>query len=404
MKPKKYLIILFSLLMCTILSCSLIFSSCKKETAIETSQAETLVEETSTTQIPVTPTLDKMIGEMIILGFRGTEVSDSSKIVKDINEYNIGGVILFNYDVPSKSFPRNIVDPKQTKKLIEDLKKLTRSDLFIAVDAEGGYVNRLKAEYGFMQIESPQTMGESDPQNTFLKASPLGIELDYLGFNLNFAPVVDVNINKDNPVIGHIERSFSDDPVKVYEHAGYFIDAMHQYNIITAIKHFPGHGSSTEDSHLGLVDITDTYNEEVELFPYRKLIESSKTDIIMTAHVMNTNIDPDNPATLSSIFLKDILRGRLNYEGLIVSDDMQMGAIATYFGFEEAIVRAINAGCDLLIFSNNNQKYDDDIAQKAVEVIKKAVREGKITEEEISSSYNRIKQLKENYGIIKNKI
>ncbi|MDP2856005.1 MAG: glycoside hydrolase family 3 protein, partial [bacterium] len=290
-------------------------------------------------------------------------------------------------------------DPKQTKKLIEDLKKLTRSDLFIAVDAEGGYVNRLKAEYGFMQIESPGAMGESDPQNTFLKASPLGIELDYLGFNLNFAPVVDVNINKDNPVIGHLERSFSDDPVKVYEHAGYFIDAMHQYNIITAIKHFPGHGSSTEDSHLGLVDITDTYNEEVELFPFKKLIEDNKTDIIMTAHVMNTNIDPDNPATLSSIFLKDILRGRLNYEGLIVSDDMQMGAIATYFGFEEAIVRAINAGCDLLIFSNNNQKYDDDIAQKAVEVIKKAIKEGKITEEEISSSYNRIKELKEKYNI-----
>lgn len=399
MKLKKYLIFLFSLLMCAILSCSLIFSSCKKETATETSQAEASVEDTSTDQTQNTPTLDQMIGEMIILGFRGTEVSDSSKIVQDINEYNIGGVILFNYDVPSKSFPRNIVDPKQTKKLIEDLKKLTRSDLFIAVDAEGGYVNRLKAEYGFMQVKSAQEMGKDDPKDTFLEASPLGIELDYLGFNLNFAPVVDVNINKDNPVIGHLERSFSDDPVKVYEHAGYFIDAMHQYNIITAIKHFPGHGSSTEDSHLGLVDITDTYNEEVELFPFKKLIEDNKTDIIMTAHIMNTNIDPDNPATLSSIFLKDILRGRLNYEGVIVSDDMQMGAIATYFGFEEAIVRAINAGCDLLIFSNNGREYDDDIAQKAVEVIKKAIKERKITEEEISSSYNRIKELKENYDM-----
>jgi len=399
MKPKKYLIILFFLLMCAILSCSLIFSSCKKETVTETSQAEVSAEETSNAQIPGTPTLDQMIGEMIILGFRGTEIDSSSKIVKDINEYYIGGVILFDYDVPSKSFPRNIVDPKQTKKLIEDLKKLTRSDLFIAVDAEGGNVNRLKAEYGFLQIKSAQEMGESDPEDTLLEASKLGMELNDLGFNLNFAPVVDVNINKDNPVIGSLERSFSDDPVKVYEHAGYFIDAMHQYNIITAIKHFPGHGSSTEDSHLGLVDITDTYNEEVELFPYRKLIESGKTDIIMTAHVMNTNIDPDNPATLSSIFLKDILRGRLNYEGVIVSDDMQMGAIATYFGFEEAIVRSINAGCDLLILSNNNQKYDDDIAQKAVEAVRKAVIEGEIEEDKISSSYNRIKELKEKYNM-----
>ena len=399
MRLKKYRIILFLFVLCVIFIFSFIFSSCKKETATETSQVEASVKETSTAQTPGTLTPDQIIGEMIILGFRGTEVDNTSKIVKDINEYNIGGVILFDYDVPSKSFPRNIENPKQTKKLIEDLKELTRNDLFIAVDAEGGYVNRLKAEYGFVQVKSAQEMGESDPEDTFLEASNLGMELDSLGFNLNFAPVVDVNINKNNPAIGQLERSFSDDPVKVYKHAGFFIDAMHRYNIITAIKHFPGHGSSTEDSHLGLVDVTHTYNEEVELFPYKKLIESSKTDIIMTAHIMNTNIDPDNPATLSSIFLQDILRGELNYGGVIVSDDMQMGAIVTYFGFEEAIVKAINAGCDLLIFSNNGQEYDDDIAQKAIEVIKKAVGEGKITEEEINNSCNRIKELREKFGI-----
>jgi len=122
----------------------------------------------------------------------------------------------------------------------------------------------------------------------------------------------------------------------------------------------------------------------------------------MMAHIMNTNIDPDNPATLSSIFLQDILRSRLNYEGVIVSDDMQMRAITIHFGFKEAIVKAINAGCDLLIFSNNGSQYDEDIAQKIVEAIKKALREGKITEEEISSSYNRIKELKEKYGIYNN--
>ena len=402
MRLKKYRIILFLFVLCVIFIFSFIFSSCKKETATETSQAEASVKETSTAQTPGTLTLDQIIGEMIILGFRGTEVDNTSKIVKDINEYNIGGVILFDYDVPSKSFPRNIENPKQTKKLIEDLKELTRNDLFIAVDAEGGYVNRLKAEYGFVQVKSAQEMGESDPEDTFLEASNLGMELDSLGFNLNFAPVVDVNINKNNPVIGQLERSFSDDPVKVYEHADFFIDAMHRYNIITAIKHFPGHGSSTEDSHLELADVTHTYNEEVELFPYKKLIESNKTDIIMMAHIMNTNIDPDNPATLSSIFLQDILRSRLNYEGVIVSDDMQMRAITIHFGFKEAIVKAINAGCDLLIFSNNGSQYDENIAQKIVEAIKKALREGKITEEEISSSYNRIKELKEKYGIYNN--
>ena len=381
MKLKKYLLFIFFLMLCTILSSSFIFVSCNKKT------------------IQRNLTLDQMIGEIIILGFRGTEIDSSSKIVKDINEYNIGGIILFDYDVPSKSSLRNIINPKQTKKLIEDIKSLTRHDLFIAIDAEGGKVNRLKAKYGFMQIDSPQKMGEDEPQNTFIKASPLGLELDYLGINLNFAPVVDVNINKDNPVIGKLERSFSDDPQKVYEHASYFIDAMHEFNVITAIKHFPGHGSSTEDSHLGLVDVTNTYQEEAELFPYKKLIQDNKTDIIMTAHVMNTNIDPDNPATLSSIFLKDILRGKLNYKGVIVSDDMQMGAIVENFGFGEAIIKAINAGCDLLIFSNNSPVYDEDIAQKAVEVIKKAIKDGKIKEETIRNSYNRIKQLKDNYEI-----
>lgn len=344
-------------------------------------------------------TLDEMIGEMIILGFRGTEVNNSSRVVKDINEYNIGGIILFDYDVPSKSSPRNILSPNQTRKLISDIKKLTRSDLLIAVDAEGGKVNRLKPEYGFAQIESAQEMGEEEPQNTFIKASPIGLELAYLGINVNFAPVVDVNINKENPVIGLLGRSFSEEPLKVYEHASYFIDAMHEFNIITAIKHFPGHGSSTEDSHLGLADITDTYNEKKELLPYKKLIQDNKTDIIMTAHVINRNIDQDYPATLSSVFLKDILRDKLKFEGVIVSDDMQMGAIIDNFGFEEAIIKAINGGCNLLILSNNGSIYDEDIAKKAVQAIKKATEEGKIPQKTIINSYNRIKELKEKYKL-----
>ncbi|HOI60188.1 MAG TPA: beta-N-acetylhexosaminidase [Candidatus Pacearchaeota archaeon] len=344
--------------------------------------------------------LDQKIGKMLILGFRGMEVSESSKIINDINKYNIGGVILFDYDVPSKTWIRNIETPKQTKALIENIKKLTKDDLFIAVDAEGGYVNRLKSKYGFAQIESAQVMGEEDSQKTFTKASPLGMELSYLGFNLNFAPVVDVNINPDNPVIGYLERSFNEDPEKVYEHANYFIDAMHEYNIMTAIKHFPGHGSSKEDSHLGLVDITETYNKEEELLPYKKLIEDNKLDMIMTAHVVNKNIDSENPATLSSIFLQDVLRNELGYNGVIVSDDMQMGAIVDNFGFEEAIIKAINSGCDLLILSNNNREYDENIAEKAINVIKNAVKEKKITEERINESYNRLKELKQKYGIL----
>jgi len=346
------------------------------------------------------PTIDEKIGEMLILGFRGLKVNDSSKIIQDINKYNIGGIIVFDYDVPSKTWSRNIESPEQTKKLVSDIKSLTNENLFIAVDSEGGYVNRLKTRYGFINIESALKMGEGEASETFTQVSQLGAELKDLGFNLNFAPVVDVNINPDNPVIGYLERSFSDDPIKVYEHASSFIDAMHEYNITTAIKHFPGHGSSQDDSHLGLVDVTSTYNKEIELLPYKELIASNKLDMIMTAHVINTNIDSENPATLSSIFLQDILRNELGYNGIIVSDDMQMGAIVDNFGQEEAIIKAINAGCDLLIFSNNNKEYDENIAEKAVNIIKKALEENKISEERINESYNRIIELKQKYGIL----
>ena len=345
------------------------------------------------------PSLDEKIGEMLVLGFRGLEVDSSSKIINDINKYNLGGIILFDYDVPSSSPIRNIESKDQVKKLISDIKKLTNENLLIAVDAEGGYVNRLKTKYGFTNIKSALEMGQGEVSETFNQGLILGGELKKLGFNVNFAPVVDVNINEDNPVIGYLERSFSKDPEEVYTHASSFIDAMHENNIMTAIKHFPGHGSSESDSHLGLTDVTNTYNKEIELLPYKKLIEENKLDMIMTAHIINKNIDSENPATLSLIFLKDILRGELKYDGVIVSDDMQMGAIADNFGFEESLIKAINAGCDLLIFSNNNKEYDENIAEKAVKIIKEAVLTGEIEEAQINESYNRIKKLKENYNL-----
>ncbi len=343
--------------------------------------------------------LEQMIGEMIIVGFRGTEVDSSSKIVQDINQYHIGGIILFDYDVPTKSTPRNIVSPKQTKSLIDDLKSLTRQDLLIAIDVEGGAVNRLKPKYGFAEIESAQEMGEDDPENTFTKASLIGFQLDCIGVNVNFAPVVDVNINQDNPIIGQLQRSFSKDPLTVYEHAGYFLEAMDAYGIIGAVKHFPGHGSSAEDSHLGLVDVTHTYDRQAELLPYQLLIQDQKVDMVMTAHIMNTHMDPEHPATLSARFLQDILRKELHYEGVIVSDDMHMGAIVEHYGFEEAIIMAVRAGCDLLIFSNNSPVYDEDVGQKAAEAIKQAVADQKIEQETIQSAYQRIRKLKTKYDI-----
>ena len=269
--------------------------------------------------------LKKQIGQMIMIGFRGTEASadsyfersekqgseeqssEGSYIVKVIQDLKIGGVVLFDYDIPSKSFPRNIINPEQTKSLISDLKKYSSVPLFIAVDAEGGKVNRLKPEYGFIAIPSPVEMGRGSIENTEKIANGLAKELKDLGFNMNLAPVVDVNINPKNPIIGGLDRSFSADPAQVFEHSKAFILAHRQNNIITVAKHFPGHGSSSNDSHLGIVEITQSYKEE-ELIPYERLQDEGLLDSVMIAHVINRNVDANFPATLSPLFIEGILR------------------------------------------------------------------------------------------------
>ncbi|MDP2820978.1 MAG: glycoside hydrolase family 3 protein [bacterium] len=337
--------------------------------------------------------LKEKIGQMLIIGFRGTEVNKNSNIIKAIKNLNLGGVILFDYDVPSKSRPRNITSPEQTKKLIQNLKTLTNNSPFVAIDAEGGFINRLKPNLGFSEIPSAQEMGKKTSEETKQISETLSKQLADLGFNLNFAPVVDVNVNPENPVIGGLERSFSADPEIVSEQAMAFIEGQRANKILTAIKHFPGHGSSQNDSHLGMVDTTNTYKQE-ELIPYKNLIKNNSVDMVMTAHIINKNIDPDYPATLSPLFLQNILRNELKFEGVIISDDMQMGAITEHYGFEDALIRAINAGCNLLIISNNGAKYDEQAPYDAIEIIFKAVKSGKISQEKIDKSLEKINLLK----------
>lgn len=338
--------------------------------------------------------LKQKIGQMLIVGFRGTEVSEDSEIIKQINEYNLGGVILFDWDVPGQQFPRNITSPEQTKKLVADLKSLTSPFLFVAIDAEGGAVNRLKEKYGFINIPSAEEMGKESPEKVKENALILGEELADLGINIDFAPVVDVNLNPNNPIIGKLGRSFSADPEKVVLYASKFIEGLKEKNIIPAIKHFPGQGSATADSHLGIVDTTETFQSK-ELIPYQKLIGQEYSDIIMTAHIINKNIDPNYPATLSPLFIEKILRKELGFKGVVVSDDMNMGAIANNYGFEESLIKAIQAGCDLLIISNNGTEYNENLPQQAVEAIFKAVQKGELSEERINQADKRIQELKQ---------
>ncbi len=338
--------------------------------------------------------LKQKIGQMLIVGFRGTEVSEDSEIIKQINEYNLGGVILFDWDVPGQQFPRNIISPEQTKKLVADLKSLTSPFLFVAIDAEGGAVNRLKEKYGFINIPSAEEMGKESPEKVKENALILGEELADLGINIDFAPVVDVNLNPNNPIIGKLGRSFSADPEKVALYASKFIEGLKEKNIIPVIKHFPGQGSATADSHLGIVDTTETFQSK-ELIPYQKLIGQGYSDIIMTAHIINKNIDPNYPATLSPLFIEKILRKELGFKGVVVSDDMNMGAIANNYGFEESLIKAVQAGCDLLIISNNGTEYNENLSQQAVEAIFRAVQKGELSEERINQADKRIQELKQ---------
>jgi len=335
-----------------------------------------------------------LIGQMLIVGFRGTSVDENSYIVKTIKNLNLGGIILFDYDIPNGTKERNIINPIQTKKLISDISSYSKTPLFITIDAEGGMVNRLKPEYGFAEIPSHELLGKTTEENTRRIAETLGRELSELGINFDFAPVVDLYINPQNPIIGKLGRSFGNDPEHVTNYASAFIEGLHKFNILTSLKHFPGHGSSNTDSHLGMVDITKTYQEK-ELEPFKNLIEKKLADTVMVAHVFNRNIDPNYPASLSEKFIRGILREKFRFDGVVISDDMDMGAIRNNYGFEDAIVKAVQAGTDMLIISNNGSVYDESSPKRAVDAIWNSVKTGDISPSDIYASTERIKILKE---------
>ncbi len=337
--------------------------------------------------------LEEKIGQMLMVGFRGLTVDEDSQIARDISAGRVGGVILFDYDVALDSSVRNISSPEQVRELVSTLKSFSDDPLFVAVDQEGGKVSRLKEKYGFPATVSQEYLGEEDdPELTRYYAARTANALADMGFNLNFAPVVDLNVNPDNPAIGKLERSFSAEPDVVLRNAEIVIEELYKKGIKSCLKHFPGHGSSAGDSHEGITDVTETWSE-VELEPYRQIISGGKADFIMTAHIFNRNWDPKYPATLSRDVITGILRDELGFDGVVFSDDLNMGAIREQYSLEETIRLAINAGVDVLIFANN-LTYDEMIAVKAVDIIQKLVEEGEIPESRIDESYSRIMEAK----------
>ncbi len=337
--------------------------------------------------------LREKIGQMLMVGFRGLDVDEDSWVVEDIRKGRIGGVILYDYDVARNSSRRNIESPRQLKALTSELQTASKRPLLIAVDQEGGQVARLKEKNGFPSTVSQAWLGrQNDPDLTGTYASKTAKTLARMGININLAPVVDVNLNPENPVIGRLERSFSSDPELVARHAKEVIASHREKGVLTALKHFPGHGSSSRDTHQGFTDVTHTWSPK-ELDPYREIFATVGADMVMTAHVFNSRLDPEWPASLSSRILGDLLRGKMDYQGVIISDDMQMGAIRKEYSLETALERTILAGTDIIVFGNN-LVYEPGIAQKAITIITDLVHKGCIPAWRINTSYERISQLK----------
>jgi len=338
------------------------------------------------------------IGEMLLVGFRGTTLNETNHIIRDIQQYHIGGVILFEYDAPTGTRHRNVQSPLQLRNLCADLQKYADGHLLIGIDQEGGNVVRMRARDGFPATKSAQATAQGGDDSVTRYAALIADQLHAAGLNLNFAPCVDVNINPSCPVIGKLGRSFSADPTTVTHCATLWLNQLHRKHVIGCLKHFPGHGSASGDTHAGLVDVTKTWQDK-ELQPYRTLIDKGIVDMVMVAHVINRNLGDDLPASLSPSIVKEILRTQLGFDGVIVTDDLAMGAIARHYGFEETLRMAIQAGCDLLCLSNNGNSYDADVVPRAVQTIFRLVKDGTLSADQIHASAERIRTLKKKYQL-----
>jgi len=338
---------------------------------------------------PTDTQLKKMIGRMLIVGFDNSYIEPTSQIVSDIQMYDLSGVILFDRFYTDKQRAKNILSPYQLKKLTQHLQYFAKKPLFIAVDQEGGKVARLKPQYGFLKVPSAFSISclpLNEAKKIYTKQAKM---LQNEGINVNFAPVVDLSINPANKVIVGLERSYGSDPKRVAEYAQTMIDAQTRHNIISVLKHFPGHGSSLGDSHKGFVDITDTWQEK-ELEPYKLLINAHKADAIMTAHVFNAHLDAKYPATLSYKINTELLRNTLHFRGVIISDDMQMKAISANYSLKDAVTLAINSGVNMLLFGN---QLAHNSTKEIVDTIFKQVKNKKIPLQRIQEANQRIAAL-----------
>jgi len=336
-------------------------------------------------------TLTDKIDQMIMVGFNGTTVTKNSEIETILKTTNIGGVILFDYNSQTKTYGKNILNAGQVTSLNKKLQSLARTPLFIAIDEEGGQVSRLKRLPGFTPLKSAAALGATNTATVLTQNTILAKTLKSLGFTVNFAPVLDLtSVNKNAPLTKQ-QRTFSKDPNVVVNFAKAIIAGMKSSSIIPVGKHYPGIGEAVIDTHRGLATIT-THSDKA-LQPYKILTAQDALPAVMVGHVLDKAVDPLLPASLSPAHIK-ILRETIGFKGVIFTDDLDMGAITEKYSSAQAVVKAVHAGVDVVILSNNITVNNPRAFYDAREGLLAAVKNGTLSEKRITESYERIMKLK----------
>lgn len=330
-------------------------------------------------------TLDEKIGQMVMVGIDGyTNDTHSTEMIEN---FHVGGFILFK---------NNIKNTDQAQSLINSLKDKNSSassiPLFFSVDEEGGRVSRMPDE--FVKLPSNKVIGSrSNPDFSFEIGKVIGKEIKSLGFNMDFAPVLDVNSNPQNPVIG--DRSFGNNAQLVSLLGVKTMQGLGSQNVISVVKHFPGHGDTSVDSHVGLPVVNNDMErlKKLELIPFEDAIKNN-VDVIMVAHILLPKIDPQNPASFSKSIITDLLRNEMNYNGLVITDDLTMGAITKNYKIEDAAIKAVNAGSNIILVCHDYEKQ-----ASVIKALKAAVENGEIPAEKVYESVYKILLLKQKYEL-----
>lgn len=333
--------------------------------------------------------LRQLIGQMIMIGFPGRDPKEPrvARVLRQLKDGKINGVMLLGYNISSR---------KQVRALTAALRAAGgEAPVLISLDQEGGKVQRLGPKNGYSKFPPAAAVAaKGDLEAARHVYGQMAGELADAGITLNLAPVLDVNVNPDNPVVGALGRSYGAAPEDVTAQASVFIDTHHQNGVLTAAKHFPGHGSSAGDSHNDIVDVSKAWSES-ELAPFRDLAGAGGTDAILVGHIhLNTFGDKARtPATLSGSLIGDVLRGQIGFKGPAITDDMEMKAIVRHYSFEDSVLRSIEAGIDILLFSNTHYN-DPDLPDRVAKVVLKAVANGRLTPERLRESHDRVMAMK----------